>query len=127
MGHARGEHAVVYEGTVIAEGCTIGDHCLVGVGATIMEGAHVGAGSIVAPGCVIPEGRSFPAHSVIAGVPGKRIAERDSARANRLNAWLYHRNAEATRRGDYRCWEGAEFEAWRAALLERIESDADLG
>ena len=52
--------------------------------------------------------------------------QRDSARANRLNAWLYHRNAEHTRRGDHRGWEGVEFERWRDAKRAEIETDADL-
>ncbi len=112
-------HAVVH-------GCTIGDHCLVGIGAVVMEGAVIGAGSIVAGGAVVPEGREFPPGAIVAGVPAKQIAERDSARANRLNAWLYHRNAEHTRCGDLRAWEGPEFEAWREAKRAEIAQDRDL-
>jgi carbonic anhydrase/acetyltransferase-like protein (isoleucine patch superfamily) len=96
-------------------GCTIGDACLVGVNAVIMDGAVIGAGSIVAGGAAVPEGKVFPPHSIIAGVPAKVIGERDCARANRMNAWLYHYNAQAHRRGEYRAWEGPEFESWRAA------------
>lgn len=107
-------HAVVH-------GCTIGDDCLVGIGAVIMDGASIGAGSIVAAGAVVLEGKSFPPHSVIAGVPARCIAERDSTRANRLNAWHYHRNADAYRRGEHRAWDGPEFEAW----LEAIEAELD--
>jgi uncharacterized protein YqjF (DUF2071 family) len=54
------------------------------------------------------------------------IASRDCARENRLNAWLYHRNAAFTRRGDYRAWEGPEFEAWREAKRAEIAADRDL-
>ena len=86
----------------------------------------IGNGSIVAGGAVVPEGRIFPPYSVIAGVPARVIAERDSTRANRMNAWLYHRNAQASREGDQRAWEGAEFEAWSAAKQAEIDEDLDL-
>jgi len=116
--------SITHHATV--HGCTLGDAVLVGVGAVIMDGAVIGAGSIVAGGAVVPEGRRFEPGSVIAGVPAKAIAMRDSARANRLNAWLYHRNAEFYREGRHRAWEGPEFEAWRRAKLAEIEADQDL-
>ena len=116
--------SITHQATV--HGCSIGDACLVGVGAVVMDGAVVGSGSIVAPGAVVTEGRIFPPHSVIAGVPAKVIAQRDSSRANRMNAWLYHRNAQLTRQGDHRCWEGAEFDAWRATKQADVDEDADL-
>jgi carbonic anhydrase/acetyltransferase-like protein (isoleucine patch superfamily) len=107
-------------------GARIGDHTLVGIGAVVMDGAEIGAGSIVAGGAVVGEGKVFAPGSIIAGAPARLVAERDSARANRLNAWLYHRNAEAYRRGDHRAWDGPEFEAWRRAKKTEIERDADL-
>ncbi len=107
-------------------GCRIGDHCLVGIGAVVMEGVEIGAGSIVAGGAVVPEGKVFGPGSIVAGVPAKRIAERDSARANRMNAWLYHRNAQLTRSGELRAWEGPEFERWRAAKQAEVDADRDL-
>lgn len=116
--------SITHHATV--HGCTLGDACLVGPGAVIMDGAVVGEGSIVAGGAVIPEGKEFPAHSILAGVPAKQIGERDNARANRLNAWLYQRNAEFTARGEYRCWEGDAYDAWLAAKKAEIDRDADL-
>jgi len=107
-------------------GCTIEDHCLVGINAVIMDGAVIGAGSIVAGGAMVKEGSVFAPGSVIAGVPAKKIAERDSARANRLNAWQYHRNAQAYARGDHRCWVGPEYDAWLEDMKKKIERDADL-
>jgi hypothetical protein len=62
---------------------------------------------------------------VIAGVPACVIVERDNTRANRMNAWLYHRNAQASRAGNQRAWEGAEFEAWSAAKQAEIDEDLD--
>jgi len=107
-------------------GCTVGNACLIGINAVIMDGAVIGEGSIVAGGAMVTEGKVFPPHAVIAGVPAKQIAERDSTRANRLNAWQYHRNAEAYRGGDHRTWEGAEYEIWLSAKRDEIEADRDL-
>jgi carbonic anhydrase/acetyltransferase-like protein (isoleucine patch superfamily) len=116
--------SIAHHATV--HGCAIGDACLIGIGAVIMDGAVIGAGSIVAGGAVVPEGKRFEPGSVIAGVPAKAISVRESARANRLNAWLYHRNAQFYREGRHRAWEGPEFEAWRRAKQAEIESDRDL-
>jgi carbonic anhydrase/acetyltransferase-like protein (isoleucine patch superfamily) len=123
--------------TVIGDYCTVAHHatvhgavledaCLIGVGVTLMDGAVIGTGSIVAGGAFVKEGSVFPPGSVIAGTPARVIRERDSTRANRLNAWLYHRNAQAYRRGDHRAWDGPEFEAWLQAKLEQVEADLDL-
>lgn len=107
-------------------GATIEDHVLVGIGATIMDGAVIGRGSIVAGGAVVPEGTVFPPHSIVAGVPAKVVKQRDSARANRLNAWLYRRNAEHYRQGLHRAWDGPEYAAWLAAKQAEVEADGDL-
>ncbi|MEM9654642.1 MAG: gamma carbonic anhydrase family protein [Actinomycetota bacterium] len=111
---------------VTVHGATIEDDCLIGIGAVIMDGAHIGRGSIVAGGAFIPEGKVYPPNSIIMGSPGKVRAERDSRRANRLNAWMYHRNAEHYARGEHRAWTGPEFEAWSAAKKAQIETDADM-
>ncbi len=107
-------------------GCRIEDDCLVGINAVVMDGAVVGAGSIVAGGAMIKEGSVFPPGSIIAGVPARQVAERDAARPNRRNAWEYHWNARAFRRGEHRSWDGPEYAEWIAALSERIERDEDL-
>ena len=107
-------------------GATVGDACLIGIGATVMDGAEIGAGSIVAGGAVVTEGQVFPEHSIIVGTPAKAIRERDSSKANRLNAWKYHRNAQAYLRGEHRAWEGKEYEAWLAQKVTDIEAGRDL-
>lgn len=112
---------------VTLHGCTIEDHCLIGIGATIMDGAVIGRGSIVAGGAFVKERSVFPPGSIIAGTPAKVIRERDMARENRLNAWLYHRNADHYRRGLHRAWEGPEYEVWLVDIQARVASDADLG
>ena len=108
-------------------GCSIEDHCLIGINAVVMDGAVIGRGSIVAGGAMVTEGKVFAPGSIIAGVPARQIGERDTSRENRLNAWLYHRNAEFTRRGDHRSWVGPEYEKWRASKQAEIEDDLDLG
>lgn len=107
-------------------GCTIEDHCLVGINAVVMDAAVIGRGSIVAGGAMVTEGSVFPPNSVIAGVPAKQIGERDSARANRLNAWQYHLNMKAYQLGDHRCWEGSEYESWLLAKKREVDRDLDL-
>ncbi|HEX6709156.1 MAG TPA: gamma carbonic anhydrase family protein [Rubrobacter sp.] len=72
--------AVVGEGCVIGHkavvhGCEIGDNSLVGMGATILNGARIGEGSIVAAGAVVPEDLEFPPHSLIVGIPAKRLGD----------------------------------------------------
>jgi carbonic anhydrase/acetyltransferase-like protein (isoleucine patch superfamily) len=110
---------------VTVHGCTIEDACLVGIGATIMDGAVVGGGSIVAGGAFVTEGTIVPPHSIVAGVPARVVKTRDAARENRLNAWLYHRNADHYRRGLHRAWDGPEYEAWLAAKQAEVARDAD--
>jgi carbonic anhydrase/acetyltransferase-like protein (isoleucine patch superfamily) len=105
-------------------GATIEDDCLIGIGAVVMNGAVIGKGSIVAPGAVVTEGTIVPPGSIVASVPGKVIRERDSSLENRLNAWIYHRNAQAYRRGDHRAWEGPRFKAWVEEKTREIEGEA---
>jgi len=111
---------------VTLHGCTIEDAVLVGIGATIMDGAVIGRGSIVAGGAFVREGEVFPPGSIIAGVPARLLKTRDATRENRLNAWQYHRNADAYRRGEHRAWTGEAYAAWLARLQEEIADDRDL-
>jgi carbonic anhydrase/acetyltransferase-like protein (isoleucine patch superfamily) len=106
-------------------GCRIEDDCLIGINAVIMDGAVIGAGSIVAGGAMVTEGTVFPPQAIIAGVPARQIGARDSSHANRMNAWVYHYNSEAYRRGEHRAWDGPEFEAWREAKRAQIAADVD--
>jgi carbonic anhydrase/acetyltransferase-like protein (isoleucine patch superfamily) len=116
-----GDHCSITHHATI-HGATIEDDCLIGIGAVVMNGAVIGRGSIVAPGAVVTEGTVIPPGSIVAGVPGKVIRERDSSRENRVNALVYHRNAQAYRRGDHRAWDGPEFKAWVAEKTREIES-----
>jgi carbonic anhydrase/acetyltransferase-like protein (isoleucine patch superfamily) len=107
-------------------GCTIEDDVLVGINATVMDGAVIGRGSIVAGGAFVKENSVFPPGSIIAGVPAKVVKPRDAARENRMNAWLYHRNAQHYRDGKHRAWEGPEFDRWYAEMQARVARDADV-
>ena len=116
--------SITHHATV--HGCKIEDDCLIGINAVVMDGAIVGKGSIVAGGAMIREDSHFAPGSIIAGVPAKQIAERDSAGANRMNAWQYHWNAQAFKRGDHRSWDSAEYREWIQELARRVETDSDL-
>jgi len=116
--------SITHHATV--HGCRIEDDCLIGINAVVMDGAVIGRGSIVAGGAMVREGSVFPPGAIIAGVPAKQIAERDNARANRRNAWQYHWNARAYRRGDHRAWTGPEYEAFMREIDAKLERDLDL-
>jgi carbonic anhydrase/acetyltransferase-like protein (isoleucine patch superfamily) len=132
MVHVGYEHAtrvgdfcsITHHATI--HGCTIEDDCLIGINAVVMDGAVIGRGSIVAGGAMVKEGDVFGPGSIIAGVPARQIAERDNARSNRRNAWQYHWNAQAYKRGEQRAWAGPDYERWLAEITRRIENDEDL-
>jgi carbonic anhydrase/acetyltransferase-like protein (isoleucine patch superfamily) len=116
--------SITHHATV--HGCRIEDDCLIGINAVVMDGAVIGRGSIVAGGAMVREDSVFAPGSIIAGVPAKKIAERDSARANRRNAWQYHWNARCYRRGHHRAWTGPDYEAFMREITAKIERDEDL-
>ena len=107
---------------VVLHGCSIGENCLIGIGATIMDGAVIGANSIVAGHSFVREGQVIPPNSVVMGTPAKIVRTADNFIANRMNAWLYHRNATAYAAGNHRAWVGGEFESARDAERARLEA-----
>jgi carbonic anhydrase/acetyltransferase-like protein (isoleucine patch superfamily) len=108
---------------VVLHGCAIGDNCLIGIGATIMDGAVIGENSIVAGHAFVREGTIIPPNSIVMGTPAKAVRTANNFVANRLNAWLYHLNAKAYARGEYRAWTGESFEVAQAEARRRIEED----
>lgn len=105
---------------VTLHGCTIGDFCLIGINSTIMDGCVIGAGSVISGHCFLAEGTIIPPNSIVMGVPGKVVRERDSHVANAANALLYHRNALATAKGNHRGWcdvDPAQLGAEAAGLI----------
>ena len=134
------DHAMIHVGTsdpsiigdfcsithrVVVHGAKIGDNCLIGIGAVLMDGCEVGAGSIVAGGAFIPEGKVFPPNSIIMGMPAKVVAERDNTAANRLNAWMYWRNAQAYLAGHHRTWDGPDQQAFLDEIRAKIAAGED--
>ena len=87
-----------------------------------MDGAVIGANSIVAGHTFVREGQGIPPNSIVMGTPAKVVRTGDNFVANRLNAWLYHRNAQGYANGNNRAWTGAEFEAARDAERARLEA-----
>jgi carbonic anhydrase/acetyltransferase-like protein (isoleucine patch superfamily) len=108
---------------VVLHGCTIGDNCLIGIGATIMEGAVIGENCIVAGHSFVADNTIIPPNSVVMGAPAKVVRTANNFVANRVNAFLYHRNAVAYARGDHRAWDGPEYEAEKRRLNEEAERE----
>jgi carbonic anhydrase/acetyltransferase-like protein (isoleucine patch superfamily) len=117
-----GDHCSITH-RVVLHGCTIGDNCLIGIGATVMEGAVIGANSIVAGHSYVADRTRIPANSVVMGTPARVVRSSNNFVANKLNAWLYHRNALGYARGDHRAWDGAEFVAAKEAYRRELERE----
>ncbi|MEM0929176.1 MAG: gamma carbonic anhydrase family protein [Pseudomonadota bacterium] len=111
------EHAMIHVGdfspTVIGDdcsittratlrGCTIGDRSLIGINATIMDGAKIGANSIVAGHAMVDKNASFGDSAVIAGIPAKKIGERDNSGVTLLNSRIYSALSENYAGGEER-------------------------
>jgi carbonic anhydrase/acetyltransferase-like protein (isoleucine patch superfamily) len=107
----------------VLHGCKIDDNCLIGIGAIVMDGAMIGENSIVAGNALVREGSIVPPNSIVMGTPAKVVRTANNWVANRLNAWLYHRNAQHYARGEHRAWDGTEYETAKAAELARLETE----
>ena len=108
---------------MVLHGCTIGDNCLIGIGATVMEGVTIGENSIVAGHSFVADNTIIPPNSIVMGTPAKVVRSKSNFVANKLNAMLYYRNAQAYARGDHRAWDGALHEAQMAAWKAEIEAE----
>jgi carbonic anhydrase/acetyltransferase-like protein (isoleucine patch superfamily) len=109
---------------VVLHGCSIGDNCLIGIGASIMEGVVIGANSIIAGHSFVADGTVIPANSIVMGTPAKLVRTGNNFVANRVNAMLYHRNAQCYARGEHRGWDGPEYE--REAQRWRQEAEREF-
>jgi carbonic anhydrase/acetyltransferase-like protein (isoleucine patch superfamily) len=107
----------------VVHAARIGDNCLIGINATVMDGCVIGDNCIVAGGSFMVEGTHVPDNSIVIGAPARVVKSRNNWVANRFNALLYHRNAEAYARGEHRTWDGAEYEAFIARELARLEAE----
>ena len=106
-------------------GATIGDNCLIGINSTIMDGCVIGANSIVAGHTFLKEGTVIPPNSIVMGAPGKVMRSKNNYVANRLNAYLYHRNALAYAQGNYRAWSDADLAAQIGAEIARLTAELE--
>ena len=104
-------------------GCTIGNHVLIGINATVYGGAVIGDNSIVGQHAYVRDGTIVPPNSIVVGSPAKVIRTANNWLANRVNALFYYRNALAYAKGDYRAWDGPEFEAWLAATVAAAQAE----
>jgi carbonic anhydrase/acetyltransferase-like protein (isoleucine patch superfamily) len=128
VGAASGTHigshcSITHHCTI--HGCTIGDNCLVGINSTIMDGCVIGDNCIIAGHSFLKEGSIIPPNSIVMGAPGKVTRTRNNFVANRLNAYLYYRNALAYADGRYREWQQPGFAADADAELRRLQAMAD--
>jgi carbonic anhydrase/acetyltransferase-like protein (isoleucine patch superfamily) len=108
-------------------GCTIGDNCLIGINSTIMDGCVIGENSIIAGHTILKEGTVIPPNSIVMGAPGKVSRSQNNFVRNRLNAYMYYRNALAYARGDYRVWDEAGFPAEIMAEVQRLNALLEEG
>jgi carbonic anhydrase/acetyltransferase-like protein (isoleucine patch superfamily) len=103
-------------------GCTIGDNCLIGINATIMDGCVIGENSIIGGHTFLKEGTVVPPNSIVMGVPGKVVRTQNNFVRNRVNAFMYYRNALAYSAGEHREWARAEIPAEVQAEIQRLEA-----
>jgi carbonic anhydrase/acetyltransferase-like protein (isoleucine patch superfamily) len=108
-------------------GCIIGDNCLIGIHSTVMDGCVIGANSIVAGHSFLKEGTVIPPNSIVMGTPATVVRSRNNFVANRLNAYLYYRNALAFAAGRHRDWADPDFRAAFEAERKRLETKAQGG
>ncbi|NEX62264.1 gamma carbonic anhydrase family protein [Noviherbaspirillum galbum] len=101
-------------------GCTIGDNCLIGINATIMDGCVIGENSIIGGHTFLKEGTIIPPNSIVTGVPGKVTRTQNNFVRNRINAYMYFRNAIAYRGGDFRDWAKENMPAELMAEMQRL-------
>lgn len=109
-------HAVLHS-------AVIGDNTLVGIHATLMDDVVVGRNCIIAGGAFLTEGTVIPDNSVVMGMPGKVVRERNNFLATKRNALIYHRNAQAYERGEHRAWSGEEHRAWQEDMNRTLKAE----
>lgn len=107
-------------------GCTIGDNCLIGINSTIMDGCVIGDNCIIAGHSFLKEGTVIPPNSIVMGAPGKVVRTQNNYVRNRLNAYLYYKNAVAFAQHNYRAWAGAEFPQEVMREMARLQAELEL-
>jgi len=72
---------------ITAEGIIIEDDVWIGSGAIITDGVRVGKGAVIAAGAVVTE--DVPPHTVVGGVPARRLKEIDGTATAKENRKVY--------------------------------------
>ncbi|RJF98479.1 gamma carbonic anhydrase family protein [Noviherbaspirillum saxi] len=108
-------------------GCTIGDNCLIGINSTIMDGCVIGENSIVAGHAFLKEGTVIPPNSIVMGAPGKVTRIQNNFVRNRINAYMYYRNALAYASGDFRAWAAESMPKQIAEEVKRLSNLLEEG
>ncbi|MDE2430306.1 MAG: gamma carbonic anhydrase family protein [Burkholderiales bacterium] len=119
-----GQHCSITHHCTI-HGCTIGDNCLIGINATIMDRCVIGDNCIIGGHTFLKEGTIIPPNSIVMGTPGKVVRTQNNYVRNRLNAYMYYRNALAYAEGNYREWDHAEFPAKALAEIARLNTELE--
>jgi carbonic anhydrase/acetyltransferase-like protein (isoleucine patch superfamily) len=85
-----GDEVTIGHGAVI-RGCRIGTNVMVGMNATVMSHAEIGDGSVVGANAFVPYHAKFPPHSLILGMPAKRVRglREDEIGTNRIATEVY--------------------------------------
>jgi len=60
---------------------------------------------------------------VVVGSPAKVIKEQNNYVRNKLNAWLYWKNALAYAKGEYRAWTGPDYARSVADQIKVLEAE----
>lgn len=66
---------------------SIGDYAWIGTRAIILPGVNVGEGAVVAAGAVVT--KDIEPYTVVAGVPAKKITERQRSLSYKLGKWRW--------------------------------------
>lgn len=104
-------------------GCTIGDNCLIGINSTIMDGCVIGDNCIIAGHTFLKEGTVIPPNSIVMGSPGRMTRTQNNFVPNRINAYLYYKNALAYAAGRHRDWDRAALPTEIAAEVKRLQQE----
>lgn len=76
--HSDDTDVKIGDGVTIGHGCVMHGHIiennvLIGMNATILHGVEIGEYTIIGAGALVPPGYKIPPHSVVIGVPCKRV------------------------------------------------------
>lgn len=75
-------HAVPYDERNIVDDVIIGAGCWLGDGVVVMPGVHIGDGAVIGAGGVVT--KDVEKYAVMAGVPCRKIGNRDAAQFEKL-------------------------------------------